>query len=290
MTLRWPTPSRQSVLRRSAWATFLALILALPVFALPGAASNEGGRAKELAALPADRTLDLGYHVYAGGLQVFSVDARVGLRPESYAVALRLQTDGWLGWFLTFSLDSRTTGRANPEGLAPERFRTDSLWEDKERSVEVSYRGEGLPHVVAVPPAEEDDREIVPDELRAGTVDPLSAALGLVHELANGGRCGGEATIFDGRRRFDASTSHIGPAQLEPSDIAPFGGPATACRLTVQPVVGFWKTQDYRIEPKNVTVFFRRLTEGGLPVPVRVEADSLFGAVRIHLVSAGPAD
>ena len=73
------------------------------------------------------------------------------------------------------------------------------------------------------------------------------------------------------------------------SDSAPFGGAATVCALTVEPVTGFMKTQEHQPKPREVTVFFLPVVDGGPPVPVRVESQSRFGAVRIHLVAANPS-
>lgn len=281
MTARCASRIEQAREGRSAGS--LWLLLALPLQMLAG--SSQGA---ETAAVPRSppQELDLAYEIYAGGLHAFSADAQVSLGVERYDMTLQLRTDGWLSWLLTFTLDSEVSGRADAQGLQPDRFRTASVWRDRERSVEVDYQAAALPVVEAVPPPEEDDRDPVPDELRLGAVDPLSAGLGLVHRLGATERCGGEAAVFDGRRLFRATARHIGTAALNSSSTAPYGGSATACRLTVKPVTGFWKKQDTKIEPKDVTVYFRPVIEGGPPVPVRVEADSRFGAVRIHLVDA----
>ena len=256
--------------------------------ALALVAGSGPAAATDLAALPArpGPSLDLEYQVYAGGLHALTVETRVNLGSERYEAELQLRTDGWLAWLLDFSMASRVQGRADDAGLQPDRFRSASSWEDRERSVEVAYRDEALPRVEAVPPPEEDDRDPVPEGLRRGTVDPLSAGLALVHRLVETARCGGEAAVFDGRRLFAASARHIGEASLAPSGAAPYGGPSTACLLTVKPISGFWKKQDYKVEPRDVTVYFRPVLAGGPPVPVRVEADTRFGAVRVHLVDA----
>ena len=271
---------------RGIAAAAFGLLFALPLIATAGSAESE-----EIAALPGDpaRILDLHYEIYAGGLHALTVDARVNLGAERYDAALQLRTDGWLAWLLDFTMESEVTGHAAPQGLKPERFRTASVWQDNERWVEMAYAGNALPEVDAVPPPEDDDRELVPPALRRGTVDPLSAGLGLVHRLGETARCGGDAAVFDGRRLFQATARHIGEATLSASGLAPFSGAATACRLTVEPVTGFWKKQDYKVEPKDVTVYFQPVIEGGPPIPVRVEAESRFGAVRVHLVAAQPA-
>ena len=248
--------------------------------------------AEELARVPdakaADR-LALGYKVYAGGMHMFSIDTSVALRPDSYAADFEVRTDGSLSWFMDWKLRSKVKGETHPEGLRPVAFRSESNWKGKERWVDVTYSTDGNPLVEAVPPPDEDDRERVPDDLRVGTIDPLSAGLNLVHMLTAGGRCDGTVSIFDGRRRFDAASEDAGPTEIPISDIAPYGGEAIACRLSVVPVKGFWRDQRYRVKPQDVLVYLRPALPGTPLVPVRVEANTRFGAIRVHLVSVGEA-
>lgn len=269
---------------RKTAASFAALGIAVLLLS--------GGRAgvADAAAPLAERPVALGYKIYAGGLHVFSFESQVALAPTRYEMALDLRTDGWLDWLWSFSIAARAQGRAGPQGIAPERFRTESLSRDDQRWVEISYDAAGHPTAEAEPPPEEDERDPVPEAERIGTVDPLTAVILVVDRLARTESCDGEATIFDGRRSYDASAAHLGEKDLTASDIAPFGGPAVACRLSVVPGKGFWKNPDYPPEPQEVTVFLQRVVPGGPPVPVRIEADTRFGGVRAHLISARPAN
>ena len=278
--------------RRPARIVAGAVAGALLSLSLVLAPAQQATLAEEAApdTAPADLPLALGYKIYAGGLHVFSFESTVAMAPARYQMALDLRTDGWLDWLWSFSIAARTQGRVGPEGLLPQRFRTESLWRDNQRWVEIAYDAEGRPSAEVEPPPEEDERDPVPEADRIGTVDPLTAALVLVDRLMRTDSCEGEATIFDGRRSFDASTAHLGEKELTASDIAPYGGPAVACRLSVRPDKGFWKNPDYPPEPQEVTVFLKRVVPGGPPVPVRIEADTRFGGVRAHLISAAPAN
>ena len=56
--------------------------------------------------------------------------------------------------------------------------------------------------------------------------------------------------------------------------------------MTVEPVTGFWRSAEgkYRARTEDFTVFLRQVTPETPPLPVRIEADTRFGAVRVHLV------
>ncbi|MDH3475147.1 MAG: DUF3108 domain-containing protein [Rhodospirillales bacterium] len=232
--------------------------------------------------------LVLAYRVYAGGFHALSFRTEVSLGSESYAARLAARSDGLLDALLRFSLEAEVAGRALAGGLAPTRFRSANRWrESGERLVEISYAPDGLPEARVEPPAEQDERDPVPDGLRRGTLDPISAVLSLVRGLAEHGRCEAKARVFDGRRRFDLLASDLGEAELAPSPAAPFAGKATRCRIGFRPVSGFWK-DDRRADAgtREIEVYLARVVPGGPPVPVRLEAQNDFGALRIHLVSA----
>ena len=230
------------------------------------------------------------YEVHAGGLHVFTINLEARLKPDSYSLSLALQTDGALGWLFDWSMASAAHGRLAGVAPDPAWFRTESVWRGKTRWVALRY-GEGAgagPTVEAVPPPEEDDRPIVPEALRIDSVDPLSAGVALIYALAGRQRCDSALSVFDGRRLYKARSRDLGPRELPASDWAPFGGAARACALTVEPVTGFWRDQRYPARTQELTVYLRALSEAGPPLPVRIEAETRFGAIRAHLVDVSP--
>ena len=236
------------------------------------------------------RPVSLLYEVHAGGLHVFTINLEAALGTRDYDLSLSARTDGTLAWLLDWSLMSAVNGRPAEAGPAPDWFRSESAWRGKERWVELRYgAGEGAaPGVESVPPPEEDDRPRVPDALRVGTVDPLSAGIGLIYALADQAHCDTALPVFDGRRRFEAKSRDLGMTEIAVSDLAPYGGEARACAVTVEPVTGFWRDSKYKPEPQDFTVFLRTLSTGEPALPVRIEADTRFGAVRVHLVDYAP--
>ena len=230
------------------------------------------------------RPVSLLYEVHAGGLHVFSINIEAALKPEDYYLSLSLRTDGALAWVLDWSMVSAASGQASATEPAPDWFRSESLWRGEKRWVEVGY-GEGGPPVVrAVPPPEEDDRPRVPEEKRRGTVDPLSAGAALVYALASQGHCDVALPIFDGRRLFEAQSWDLGPTEIPVSDFSPYSGEARNCAITVVPVTGFWRDSQYEPRPQDFTIFLGKPSDDAPPLPLRIEAETRFGALRVHLV------
>ncbi|MGH6947346.1 MAG: DUF3108 domain-containing protein [Kiloniellales bacterium] len=238
-------------------------------------------------AAPAGDGLAFDYHIYAGGLYALSLTTRLALDPQAYRIDLDAKVDGLPAVFFTYNLTARVEGRRDSDGLRPARYRSANRWRaNRERWVEVEYGPEGPLETRADPPLGKDDRKLVPVELRRNTLDPISGVFALLEGVEDDGRCASEIAVFDGRRRYDLIARQIGPAQLQPSAIGVYSGPAIECRIAVKQVTGFWdKPRMKNRFPEEIVTFLATVLEGVPPVPVRLELQNVFGAVVIHLVS-----
>lgn len=231
--------------------------------------------------------LALDYRVYAGGLHALSLTTRLALDPQAYRIDLDAKLDGLPAVFFTYNLTARVEGQRGAEGPRPARYRSANRWRaNQERWVEVDYGPEGPLETRADPPLEQDDRKVVPAALRHNTLDPISGVFALLQGVENDGRCASKIAIFDGRRRYDLVARQIGPAQLEPSEIGVYSGPAIECRIALKQVTGFWDKPRMKDRfPEEVVTYLATVVKGAPPVPVRLELQNVFGAVVIHLVS-----
>lgn len=234
----------------------------------------------------------LAYKLYVGGLNALSFDTRVALDDGGYDIRLQARTSGWIGSLWPFVLEGRADGTRGDNGvLRPERFATANVWGDNgKRWVRMAYPAhDGPPEVTAEPEPSQDDRSVVPAEARTGTRDPISAIYGLI--LGRGEACAGTHQIFDGRRRYDVSAENLGPAQVPESSYAVYSGQATKCRIRIEKVTGFWeKYESKRRYPDTVDVWLASVSDDLPPLPVRIQTDTLVGALRVHLtqVTRGP--
>ncbi|HYE50954.1 MAG TPA: DUF3108 domain-containing protein [Azospirillaceae bacterium] len=264
---------------------FSTVLFLLAALALPGAASAEP--------VP----LEADYTVHVGGVEVLRPKARVEMAQGRYRLALSAETEGMLGRFAAWKADIEAVGALADGPLPrPERYRSDSVWREQPRLTVLDYAGGGAPRVTADPPPEKE-REPVPDALKPGTVDPMSATVAVLDALGDGRGCGGTLPVYDGRQRYDLVLTPLGTETLATSELAAYAGPAEACRLEFRPVAGRWKEQGRRDRdgdrPRQrqaeTKVWFARAHEGGPPLPVRVEMSGFLGAVVIHLSRVAPA-
>lgn len=247
-----------------------------------------------LAAAAEQKSVELDYQIWTGGLQAMSLETRMFRGEDRYQVDVKVESVGMLARFFPFKLSARSQGMSEPgsrESLQPDQYDVRSQWRDQDRLVAIRYEDAAKPKIEVLPPAEDDDRDPVPMEQIVGTVDPVSAALALLEQTAAQGRCQGEIPVFDGRRRYNMVVRHIGPTVVSPSDYSPYAGPAVECRAGVKRIGGFWnnaKSGDH--DYNELRVFLAPVLEDVPPVPIRLEAKNDFVSIIIHMVDARLSD
>lgn len=263
----------------------LALV-GLCAFAGPGWATPSG----EDPLAPDPRRVRLVYGIHAGGMKVMEATIAIDAGIRDYAVEATAATQGILNWIVSWQTLTRSEGALDGSRIIPERHRALSTWRGDERQVAITYDQDGDLVVDARPDAEADDREPVPPEMRIGTFDPLSAVFGVLTAVAEGDACTAEMPVFDGRRRYDLRFRDRGTAIISSNQYSVYAGPAMLCTVDFDLLAGGMRSSsrgadDREREPARL--FLATPPGMVLPVPVRLESDSRFGSVFVHLQSVG---
>lgn len=241
------------------------------------------------------------YRIHVGGVEVLEVDAELTVTEERYDVKVQARTGGFIGRMFAWDSRSQSVGVRGPGGLSPQRHTQVSTFRDKPRSVTLAYDGQGGVTATVLPPPEDDDREPVPAALLQSTYDPLSGVLSALVALGRGEGCTRTMPVFDGRRRYDMMLYDAGLQQLARSRYSIYSGPAQECRITYKPVAGYnrrptgpsWLRDSGQrdgivSDRPPVDLWVAPLVPGLPPLPVRVETDSAFGSVVVHLTAISP--
>ncbi|WP_448203166.1 DUF3108 domain-containing protein [Azospirillum sp. sgz302134] len=236
----------------------------------------------------------LSYRVHIGGVAVLDAQADLTLSGDRYSVQVDAATEGFLGRVFPWETHSRSVGAVRPDGLAPARHSQVSTLRGEPRNVTLTYDGRGGVRTEVTPPPDQDDREPVPEQLRQNTQDPLSGVVAVLLAGMRGEGCQRSMPIFDGRRRYDMQFADEGMRMVGASRYSVFAGAARQCRVSYTPIAGynrkpetsFWRRGGAQEERAPVDVWIAPVTPGGPPLPVRLETDSGFGGVVIHLTAA----
>lgn len=231
----------------------------------------------------------LAHEVYWLGFPVFTMETKGEFDGRHYALASTQATLGLFDLIVDFHSLAESKGalRAGAAGLGvqPESYRHQARWHGEERHVRLDYTGDGPPKADVAPPPEADDRDPVPPELQAGTIDPLSAAVLLGAVEAGRPPCSSDAAIYDGRQRYNLRFESLGSEILEKHVDTVYGGEAIKCHVAIERVAGFmhrWRAEPTR--PPSL-LWLARFLDGRILLPVKLETETRWGSLVGYLTA-----
>jgi len=235
------------------------------------------------AAEPPPR-ISLVYDMHLGGLHMAQLEFAAEMEGDTYALRSETQTRGLFNALVGFVARVQTRGMLTENGPRPAHHRAANQWRGGDRWAEIHYGPDGRVDAAIHPPPEEDDRPKVPVEMRADTVDPLTAALAMWRGVDSPQACEGEVRVFDGRRRYDLAFAPGGPGTWKNG---PLRVPASLCTVRIHRLAGFsgspWIPASRDVD--EATVWLASADERLPPLPVRMESESAVGMAVIRLVS-----
>jgi len=229
----------------------------------------------------------LAYQVYFGGLKTLALDAAIETAGDRYRVRLEAHTEGFIDWLIGWTARATSDGAILDDAVRPARHVNRSVVRGSRRDVTLTFRADGAIDATVEPSAEADAREPVTPAQMHGALDPISAVLAATRTLGVRHSCAQRLPVFDGRRRFDLAFSDGGGTVLAPSAYGSFSGKATLCLFRYIPVAGFQASRRGDGRDRVYRVWLAPVVDGLPPLPVRIEADTAFGLVIVHLVGSG---
>ena len=259
--------------------------IVMPAMAAMAACFLTAGTAAASApARPSD--VDLLYKVYIGGFHVVDLRLDIGFAPANYDVKANLKSSGMIGQMFPWTMQAYSQGAFAEGGtIVPLSAGQQNTWRGQERFIDLKFT-DGIARVERVKPEPSaDDRDAVPEGLRAGALDLTSAIMAIITRMQGDDACQGNIPVFDGRRRYDLMVEPDGADRLKPNRYSPFEGATVNCLIWIDKKAGFkrkdssgWNDQDRRAR-----VWMGRAFGDAPPVPVRLTFDTPFGALIAHL-------
>jgi hypothetical protein len=157
--------------------------------------------------------------------------------------------------------------------------------EGGDRWAELRYTEGAISDAQGVPSPSGEDTSMVPAEIKATAVDPLSGAVAILNQVAVTGSCGGVTHLYDGKTYFTVTAMDLGPADAPDSRYGAYSGPAVRCRLTVDDDTPYGRPDE---DVQTADVWLAQPVAGGPVVLVRLETMTKYGAVRMHLADFWP--
>lgn len=262
----------------------MRLVRTISAFTLAVALAGYGGAARGDASAP----LTLEYEAYFGGFHVASGRTSIALEGEGYTITGKARARGLLDWYSGWQGNAVSRGQIGTDGaVVPLTHDNGGIWRGSTRRNALVFQPDGSVDVAQESPPDPNKLTPIPPASIPGSVDPISAILFLAGVIEKGGGCNGRIPIYDGRRRYDLSVTEGATRTFEKNDYTIFAGEATACEIEFQKIGGFRKDQSkYSRTARDRTVWVARPLPDAPPIPVRVDVETDFGQLVVHLTAA----
>ena len=240
-------------------------------------ASGASASACDIEAIRAvGQRVELTYDIYLSGVRSGSVNVSANLKRDQYEIRAMTRSRGPVDTVIGFRSDALTKGACvdgDPKALS---HSADNVWRGEERWVRTSFKSDGFIDSETMPDAAGDDREPVEPKERAGSTDPISAALILALQSKHATPCTGDHRVFDGRRLYRLT--------LTPTNEKTDRDAGEECFLTYTRLGGrsanpWWPTRN---TPRRARVHYHQMIDGFPPIPTRVSSRA--GLARLGIV------
>ncbi len=240
-----------------------------------------------LAAPAHAATLDADYALSSHGFHLLDVGTRTQLTSAGYAITAHSRTVGLIGVLAHSDVTSVASGRFDGTRVRPDRYASTGRSRGADRTTQIAYPAHDPVVEVSLPA--EPERDPVPPADARGSIDTLSAIVGLSRQVAETGRCDGTALLFDGHRlsRLDART--VGTEAVPDPSGAGFSGPALRCDFTSRQLGGFLHDANRArlMRPLHGSAWLAAPVPGAPIAAVRATFESpLFGTATLTLARA----
>jgi len=261
----------------------IASVFLLLSFALPSYAQTPLSKGQQ----------QIQYDVYAGGIHALKANLNIFVRDDArYDVDLTAKTYGLLGKLAPWSGKFESHGW-HDKTFKPELHQATTTWRDSDEIKKYNYNKDGSFNSYSVHKNNKDKSpKKVDSKLTKNTSDVLTATLNTMQKIAATGKCEGVSEVFDGKRRFKLIFKEIAQVNLKASRWSVYEGPAIECSAEVVPIVGKWHEkprgwmsiqEQGRTQGALPTVWFAKVKEGELAVPVKVRVKTSYGTLFMQM-------
>jgi hypothetical protein len=225
--------------------------------------------------------IDARFEIYGfAGFHVLTNHTTIQEIGDRYAIAMDLDTRGLASVFVDLTSHSEVHGETARNAVQPEAYRSDVRRNGIERHYTLDYRRDGTV-TNASTPAEAARPFLIAAEQIRGTVDQLTAYFVVERQIARGGNCSIVIPVFDGAGFYNLRFTDLKQEMLSPDSYQTFAGPAQVCQVVREDVV---VNPDHNEDTyKTGRIWYSQVMAGGRVMPVRMEYDTAFGAVRGYL-------
>ena len=239
---------------------------------------------------PKTASLQLTYEVEWGDVDVATTTADWVFGEDAFKLVATSRTVGLTDTLRKYRGRTELTGRIEDGQYLPHKLSISGVSKRRSREAFTTWApGTGSTATRREP--ELDLEKVFPlaDKHIDGAIDPFSAMLNALSNIARSGSCTGSERVYDGLRTSELTLHDFGTEVLEKDRPFAFEGKALICGLVSKPTGGHQRKSRWREKqpkPEDVLIFVAEVRPEVF-LPVRIQAKSFLGTVTARLVMPG---
>ena len=238
-------------------------------------------------AKPKTMLLQLTYEIEWGDVDVATTTADWVFGEDTFELVATSRTVGLTDALRKYRGRTELTGRIEEGRYLPHRLVISGVSKRRARAAFTTW-APTTGAVVTHREPELDLQKVFPlaREHIDGAVDPFSAMLNALNDIAQSGTCTGSQRVYDGLRTSELALHDVGTETLEKDRPFAYGGTALVCGFVGTPTGGHQRKSRWRKKqpkPEDVLIFIAEVRPE-LFLPVRLQAKTFLGTVTARLV------
>jgi len=238
-----------------------------------------------LISMPVKRTeaasASLKFTARAGIVKLGKVNIAIDTNNQGFNFRLGGKSAGILG-LVDWRASIQSTGVFSTAGPRPSSYSAQVVRKGRPRTTTISFGTLSPTYNVSPNKVSNPVEQLNPSYL-PGTVDPATAILQATAILNRTGRCGGDATMFDGRSVVRMQLRDNGTQRIS---VPAFKGTARKCTLYPTPLTGRVMRPKTRKNIKPATVWFGQIGPKREYVPVKIATSAKGISISLTLTKA----
>lgn len=238
------------------------------------------------------RQIEAGYEITFVGMAGFRIDFKAKYTGNRYDFESHVYKEGILKTLtMQYEGRNRALGAFGPQGATPASGSLSLVVGGQPRTWLAQYGAGGLVTQTFNPEWKPPPKQVIPDDKRLASLDPLSAAISV--GAAGDAACDRTVPLNDGKRRTDVILKKVGTESPQAAGVpeAPgvpqIRGDLLICDIYTKRIAGEFEEVQQETETDSgrpMRVWLARMDDTPQRYPVKLEAKTFFGTIRGRLL------
>jgi hypothetical protein len=232
------------------------------------------------------RQIEAGYEITFVGMAGFRVDFTARITGNRYDVESHVYKEGILkALTMQYEGRNRAWGGLGPQGMQPSSGSLALVVGGQPRTWLAQYGPGGLVSQTFNPEWKPAPKQVIPDDQRLASLDPLSAAISV--GAAGNAACDRTVASNDGKRRIDIILKKMATESPQAAGVPEAKGDLLICDIYTKRIAGEFEDAPQEAETdreRPMRVWLARMDDTQLRYPAKLEAKTFFGTIRGRLL------